>query len=712
MANQINTRIQLKYDSYANWDAVKTTFVPLKGEICIVNPGTNLSDASTVPCLMKIGDGTNTFEKLPWASATAADVYSWAKQTGLTITKDGTGNVVSGIEWDAAANNGKGGIKFTTASVATSEGLEEVQTDLAALQKTVNDNSAAWAKDDNTTYTFTQGADKRTLTLTPSEGSATSITLEYLTETEINNLLVNSGYITESAIDTKLDAYAKDDEVVKSVSLASGTNNGTVKLTVNGTATDNIAVTGLGTAAYTSSQDYLKSDGSGADQDFNINTNTVEITVADGQFTYNGKEVAIVDDIVNLENAIVEGTTTAMYAETAERVSHTLTIGSKTFNGSVDAEITAADLGLSNALRFVGSFSEAPATAESGDVYLNTATRKEYIYANGEWQEFGDEGSYALKTITITGTDGLTGGGDLTANRTIGIADGGITEAKLAANAVTAEKIASGAVTVDKIPDAEISVDKLDLDLRSSINRADTAVRQVISGNGITVEHQDGYVEKVFVNEVLEHVSQIGDMDIAGIQVDASSQERTSIFGATTVNLTTSSGGQINIDGELVGTAYYHGAELATLSDIETYTGDNNVTVTGNTIALNKELYLNRVLSTQGADYGEINFNSDGMLIDHLQGVTIQSSDGDLGFAGYDVGISSGHKVDITSVTEISLASDYITLNGDVYINDKLVHEIATTGSIYDVAEGSNTSTGTDAVEYLIFNCGTATTII
>ena len=42
-----------------------------------------------------------------------------------------------------------------------------------------------------------------------------------------------------------------------SVTLASGTNNGTLKLTVNGTATDNIAVKGLGTMAYESSGDYV-----------------------------------------------------------------------------------------------------------------------------------------------------------------------------------------------------------------------------------------------------------------------------------------------------------------------------------------------------------------------------------------------------------------------------------------------------------------------
>lgn len=43
------------------------------------------------------------------------------------------------------------------------------------------------------------------------------------------------------------------------VTLASGTNNGTLKLTVNGSATDNIAVKGLGSAAYTASTAYATS---------------------------------------------------------------------------------------------------------------------------------------------------------------------------------------------------------------------------------------------------------------------------------------------------------------------------------------------------------------------------------------------------------------------------------------------------------------------
>lgn len=46
------------------------------------------------------------------------------------------------------------------------------------------------------------------------------------------------------------------DGAIQSVSLASGTNNGTLKLTVDGKATDNIAVKGLGSAAYTNSSAY------------------------------------------------------------------------------------------------------------------------------------------------------------------------------------------------------------------------------------------------------------------------------------------------------------------------------------------------------------------------------------------------------------------------------------------------------------------------
>lgn len=75
----LNTRIQQKYDTYANW----TTNNPvlLKGEIAIVEVPNAQGSISQVPAvLIKVGDGTKTFSELPWGSAQAADVYAWAKQ--------------------------------------------------------------------------------------------------------------------------------------------------------------------------------------------------------------------------------------------------------------------------------------------------------------------------------------------------------------------------------------------------------------------------------------------------------------------------------------------------------------------------------------------------------------------------------------------------------------------------------------------------------
>lgn len=141
MAEKIlNTRIQLKYDSLENWHS--STIVLKAGEIAIAYlppKGDGVAPAAASEAVLyKVGDGTHTFANLPWASALAADVYSWAKEASLTVNKDGTGNVVAGIEWDATANGGKGGLKYTTASVATSEGLDAVQKAIDAINNTID----------------------------------------------------------------------------------------------------------------------------------------------------------------------------------------------------------------------------------------------------------------------------------------------------------------------------------------------------------------------------------------------------------------------------------------------------------------------------------------------------------------------------------------------------------------------------------------------
>ena len=75
----LKTRIQLKYDEYANW--TKNDPVLKKGEVAItvIPTGTSVEQTTPPAIMFKVGDGTKKFSALPWASALAADVYTWAK---------------------------------------------------------------------------------------------------------------------------------------------------------------------------------------------------------------------------------------------------------------------------------------------------------------------------------------------------------------------------------------------------------------------------------------------------------------------------------------------------------------------------------------------------------------------------------------------------------------------------------------------------------
>jgi hypothetical protein len=85
---ELQTRIALKYDSYSAWTtAPGKDLVLLAGELGICEiPAVNGDSRVAPTVLFKVGDGTKTFEQLPWASAKAADVYSWAKATDVTFT--------------------------------------------------------------------------------------------------------------------------------------------------------------------------------------------------------------------------------------------------------------------------------------------------------------------------------------------------------------------------------------------------------------------------------------------------------------------------------------------------------------------------------------------------------------------------------------------------------------------------------------------------
>lgn len=88
MAEKIlNTRIQLKYDSYENWSKIDVegqgaNLVLKEGEvgICYIPEKTVVDGIKNPPHVMlKVGDGSTPFASLKWLSARAADVEDWAK---------------------------------------------------------------------------------------------------------------------------------------------------------------------------------------------------------------------------------------------------------------------------------------------------------------------------------------------------------------------------------------------------------------------------------------------------------------------------------------------------------------------------------------------------------------------------------------------------------------------------------------------------------
>ena len=134
MANTkiINTRIQLKYDSFANWSKVDVAgkggnLVLKAGEIAIAYLGpsqtTTTPDNGSHPVLFKVGPGV--FKDLPWASALAADVYEWAKKN--EVKTEGDGNAVT------AAAIKDGFLTFTKGETFATKGeLEELREGLEA----------------------------------------------------------------------------------------------------------------------------------------------------------------------------------------------------------------------------------------------------------------------------------------------------------------------------------------------------------------------------------------------------------------------------------------------------------------------------------------------------------------------------------------------------------------------------------------------------
>lgn len=78
----LNVRIALKYDTYANWTANNPVLKAGEVAIATIPTGDKNNVSTSLPAvLMKVGDGKSNYNVLPFLSAKAADVHAYAKKT-------------------------------------------------------------------------------------------------------------------------------------------------------------------------------------------------------------------------------------------------------------------------------------------------------------------------------------------------------------------------------------------------------------------------------------------------------------------------------------------------------------------------------------------------------------------------------------------------------------------------------------------------------
>ena len=340
----LNTRIQLKCDTYENWQA--NDIVLKNGEIgfCVI-PGETGAVQTEPTVIAKIGDGVKKYSELDWMSAKAADVYAWAK----AATKP-------------------------TYQASEIEGLEEF------ISGEVNDTNTQYQivqngnlgfklqKKDIGDPNFTDVNDITLVAPTLGSGSANGTVAYNGTDVAVTGLK-DAAYTTVAAIIEQVTGPAEPEEP------ATGADN-----------------TIAGAKAY--------ADEKVAALDFTD-------SAVEHQFITAVNETDGVVSVVRAQPAVadINGLDTALAAKQDTVVFNTAYDASSN-KAATMTDVTNAVAGLSGAMHFVGTsttdpaggtvtISEQPYSGKSGDVVLYN--QKEYVYNGTDWIELGDETSYAVK---------------------------------------------------------------------------------------------------------------------------------------------------------------------------------------------------------------------------------------------------------------------------------------------------------------------------
>lgn len=447
----LQVRLQEKIDLDTNWANKEATFVPLKGEKIVYQVDTGVSkvdkNGSTTKVyetISKTGDGVHYLKDLPYDEALAADVPGWAKEE--TLKYDDLPQTLKD-EIDALqANNKALTIKDgNTTVVAYSPNAAKTITLTDGNGVAVTGTSGKIDVKGVTANGTTAGVVKSGGVATITNGEITAISEAGHAGTaddagQAGKLTTNAGFNNQPVYFANGVPVAIGYTIEKSVpSDAKFTDTNNKVTQTNDTSTNNNFPLLIKNTANTTAE----TNGVKSASKVTINPSTGKVITsgdiegknitASGTVTADGVTAGTMS-ATTFTGALNGNATTAT---TAAKTQAALTFGNKTFDGSEAREITAADLGISAPLDFIGTTTTALTdgaktttitvnneshTAVKGDVVLYGD--KEFVYTGSEWEELGDASVLAdavsdIQNYEVKAGTGLTGGGKISTSLTI-----------------------------------------------------------------------------------------------------------------------------------------------------------------------------------------------------------------------------------------------------------------------------------------------------
>lgn len=395
------TRIQLKYDTYANWS---TNNPILKaGEMAIATIAadeqamTNLSNI-----VLKVGDGTSHYNDLKFVSALAADVQAWAKANVKPVY---TAKEITGLaDYIAERSDFDTDTQYQLVAVAGATYKYQLQSRTFA-----NDAWSEWANVEGQIIDFS-GADTRLKSLedtvagltgdsggiqgaitaainsldsTKSQAAgADGLALEVVQENGVITSI--SGSIAEGTYDASGAAKAVKDELNPLITAAkTQADKGVTDAAAAKKAADdakkaaNEAIAGLNYTAYVA-----------------------------GEAT--GTTVSFVGTISETNGTISAKKRDLVFASAYDPATN---------KAATVADITTAVADLNGAMHYVGKEDNLPTDVseyKAGDVII--VGIKEYVFDGTKFDELGDEGSIATALASLNGESANTSAGKTVAS--------------------------------------------------------------------------------------------------------------------------------------------------------------------------------------------------------------------------------------------------------------------------------------------------------